>query len=149
MLTKTSDEGHVYFPFDALVTKTSDNLNIRADLVENAIESLEREERVVIEELSNGQVAVYRTRFHAYESGISTYIKKILGSPKTVLIKNPNEIVEEVVENLGINLAEEQLEAVHTAVRSKMMVLTGGPGTGKTTITKAIVQSYKKLKAKI
>lgn len=149
MLTKTSDEGHVYFPFDALVTKTSDNLNIRADLVENAIEVLEREDRVVIEELSNGQVAVYRTRFHAYESGISTYIKKILGSPKTVLIKNPNEIVEEVVENLGINLAEEQLEAVHTAVRSKMMVLTGGPGTGKTTITKAIVQSYKKLKAKI
>ena len=149
MLTKTSDEGHVYFPFDALVTKTSDNLNIRADLVENAIEILEREDRVVIEELSNGQVAVYRTRFHAYESGISTYIKKILGSPKTVLIKNPNEIVEEVVENLGINLAEEQLEAVHTAVRSKMMVLTGGPGTGKTTITKAIVQSYKKLKAKI
>lgn len=149
MLTKTSDEGHVYFPFDALVTKTSDNLNIRADLVENAIKILEREDRVVIEELSNGQVAVYRTRFHAYESGISTYIKKILGSPKTVLIKNPNEIVEEVVENLGINLAEEQLEAVHTAVRSKMMVLTGGPGTGKTTITKAIVQSYKKLKAKI
>lgn len=149
MLTKTSDEGHVYFPFDALVTKTSDNLNIRADLVENAIEILEREDRVVIEELSNGQVAVYRTRFHAYESGISTYIKKILGSPKTVLIKNPNEIVEEVVANLGINLAEEQLEAVHTAVRSKMMVLTGGPGTGKTTITKAIVQSYKKLKAKI
>ncbi|WP_160714240.1 ATP-dependent RecD-like DNA helicase [Halodesulfovibrio sp. MK-HDV] len=149
MLTKTSDEGHVYFPFDALVTKTSDNLNIRADLVENAIEILEREDRVVIEELSNGQVAVYRSRFHAYESGISTYIKKILGSPKTVLIKNPNEIVEEVVANLGINLAEEQLEAVHTAVRSKMMVLTGGPGTGKTTITKAIVQSYKKLKAKI
>lgn len=149
MLTKTSDEGHVYFPFDALVTKTSDTLNIRADLVEDAIETLEREERVVIEELSNGQVAVYRSRFHAYESGISTYIKKILGSPKTVLIKNPNEIVEEVVESLGIDLAEEQLEAVHTAVRTKMMVLTGGPGTGKTTITKAIVQAYKKLKAKI
>ncbi|MEZ6854477.1 SF1B family DNA helicase RecD2 [Halodesulfovibrio aestuarii] len=149
MLTKTSDEGHVYFPFDALVTKTSDTLNIRADLVEGAIDTLEREERVIVEELSNGQVAVYRSRFHAYESGISTYIKKIIGSPKTVLIKNPNEIVEEVVKNLGIDLAEEQLEAVHTAVRTKMMVLTGGPGTGKTTITKAIVQAYKKLKAKI
>ncbi|MEZ0574911.1 SF1B family DNA helicase RecD2 [Halodesulfovibrio aestuarii] len=149
MLTKTSDEGHVYFPFDALVTKTSDTLNIRADLVEGAIDTLEREERVIVEELSNGQVAVYRSRYHAYESGISTYIKKIIGSPKTVLIKNPNEIVEEVVKNLGIDLAEEQLEAVHTAVRTKMMVLTGGPGTGKTTITKAIVQAYKKLKAKI
>lgn len=149
MLTKTSDEGHVYFPLDGLVTKTSDTLNIRADLVEDAIDTLEREERVVVEELSNGQVAVYRSRYHAYESGISTYIKKILGSPKTVLIKDPDETVEAVVENLGIELAEEQLEAVHTAVRTKMMVLTGGPGTGKTTITKAIVQAYKKLKAKI
>jgi exodeoxyribonuclease V alpha subunit len=149
MLTKTTDEGHVYFPLDGLVTKTSDTLNIRADLVEDAIDTLEREERVVVEELSNGQVAVYRSRYHAYESGISTYIKKILGSPKTVLIKDPDETVEAVVENLGIELAEEQLEAVHTAVRTKMMVLTGGPGTGKTTITKAIVQAYKKLKAKI
>lgn len=149
MLTKTSDEGHVYFPLDGLVTKTSDTLNIRADLVENAIDTLEREERVIVEELSNGQVAVYRSRYHAYESGISTYIKKILGSPKTVHIPNPDEIVEDVVEKLGISLAEEQLEAVHTAVRTKMMVLTGGPGTGKTTITKAIVQAYKKLKAKI
>lgn len=149
MLTKTSDEGHVYFPLDGLVTKTSDTLNIRADLVEDAIDTLEREERVVVEELSNGQVAVYRSRYHAYESGISAYIKKILGSPKTVLIKDPDETVEAVVENLGIELAEEQLEAVHTAVRTKMMVLTGGPGTGKTTITKAIVQAYKKLKAKI
>lgn len=149
MLTKTSDEGHVYFPLDGLVTKTSDTLNIRADLVEDAIDTLEREERVIVEELSNGQVAVYRSRYHAYESGISTYIKKILGSPKTVHIPNPDEIVEDVVEKLGISLAEEQLEAVHTAVRTKMMVLTGGPGTGKTTITKAIVQAYKKLKAKI
>ncbi|SIO32330.1 SF1B family DNA helicase RecD2 [Halodesulfovibrio marinisediminis] len=149
MLTKTSDEGHVYFPLDALVTKTSDTLNIRADLVEDAIDTLEREERVVVEELSNGQVAVYRSRFYAYETGISTYIKKILGSPKTVLIKDPDELVDEVVEGLGIDLAEEQLAAVHMAVRTKMMVLTGGPGTGKTTITKAIVQAYKKLKAKI
>ncbi|WP_290918977.1 ATP-dependent RecD-like DNA helicase [Halodesulfovibrio sp.] len=149
MLTKTSDEGHVYYPLETLVTKTSDTLNIREDLVEDAVDTLEREERVVVEELSNGQVAVYRSRFHAYESGISTYIKKILGSPKTVQIKAPNEVVEEVVESLGISLAEEQLEAVHTAVRTKMMVLTGGPGTGKTTITKAIVQAYKKLKAKI
>ncbi|WP_066857251.1 SF1B family DNA helicase RecD2 [Halodesulfovibrio spirochaetisodalis] len=149
MLTKTSDEGHVYFPLDGLVTKTSDTLNIRADLVEDAIDTLEREERVIVEELSNGQVAVYRSRYYAYESGISTYIKKILGSPKTVHIPNPDEIVEDVVEKLGISLAEEQLEAVHTAVRTKMMVLTGGPGTGKTTITKAIVQAYKKLKAKI
>lgn len=149
MLTKTSDEGHVYYPLETLVTKTSDTLNIREDLVEDAVDTLEREERVVVDELSNGQVAVYRSRFHAYESGISTYIKKILGSPKTVQIKAPNEVVEEVVESLGISLAEEQLEAVHTAVRTKMMVLTGGPGTGKTTITKAIVQAYKKLKAKI
>lgn len=149
MLTKTSDEGHVYYPLETLVTKTSDTLNIREDLVEDAVDTLEREERVIVEELSNGQVAVYRSRYHAYESGISTYIKKILGSPKTVQLKAPDEIVEEVVESLGISLAEEQLEAVHTAVRTKMMVLTGGPGTGKTTITKAIVQAYKKLKAKI
>lgn len=50
---------------------------------------------------------------------------------------------------LGIDLAEEQLKAVRTAATAKMMVLTGGPGTGKTTILNAIIQVFAENKAKI
>ncbi len=149
VLKKVTEEGNVYYPLELLVAKTAADLDIMYDLVEEAIHALKREERVVVEPLPDGEEAVYLARFHAYESGISTYLRKILGSPKSVAITAPDAVVESVVGELGIHLAEAQLEAVRTAARAKIMVLTGGPGTGKTTITNAIIRVFKSLKAKV
>jgi exodeoxyribonuclease V alpha subunit len=148
-LKKITDDGHVYYPLEKLVAKTAADLDIQYDLIEDAIRSLKLEERVVLEPLEGDEEAVYLTRFHAYESGISTYLRKLLGSPKSVEIPRPDEVVNKVVSELGINLAEAQLDAVRTAARAKVMVLTGGPGTGKTTITNAIIRVFRSLKAKV
>lgn len=148
-LKKITDDGHVYYPFEHLVAKAASDLDISYDLVEEAIRTLQLEERVVLEPLPDGSDAVYLSRFHAYESGISTYLRRILGSPKSVNIPDPDTVVDRVVADMDMHLAEAQVEAVRTAARAKIMVLTGGPGTGKTTITNAIIKVFRSLKAKV
>jgi len=112
------------------------------------VDQLVLEERAVLEDL-DGEEGVYLTRFHHYESKIAFYLQRILRSPKAVRFSNVDAAVERVVARLGIDLAEEQLKAVRTAATAKMMVLTGGPGTGKTTILNAIIQVFAENKAKI
>ena len=147
-LMKQIDDGHVYYPRRALVEQTCSQLGIAEEFVEEAVDCLAREERVVLEELDD-EIGVYLTRFHHYESKIAYYLRRILASPKSVRFPKADEVVEKVVSRLGITLAEEQLEAVRTSATSKVMVLTGGPGTGKTTILNAIIQVFAENKAKI
>lgn len=146
------DEGHVYYPREGLITKTSTELGIAPDMVDNAITHLEQEERVVVEDLGEGESmhqGVFLSRYHHYESKIAFYLNRIMATPKSVTFMDRDKVVGEVVAGMGISLAEQQLEAVRTAAASKMMVLTGGPGTGKTTILKAIIEVFAKRDAKI
>lgn len=147
-LRRLTDDGHVYVPRDTLITLTSDQLHIPLALVEDSLDELEREERIVIEEM-DGEVGVFLTRFHHCESKTAFYLQRLLHSPKSVRLPDPDALVEEVVSGLDITLAPEQLEAVRTAARSKVMVLTGGPGTGKTTIINAIIKVFAEVRAKI
>ena len=148
MLLKLVDEGHVYYPREALVTKTSEQLHIDPLLVDESIQDLEREERVVIEDFGDHE-GVYLSRFHHYESKIAFYLKRIASSPKSVRFISPTDAVDNVVKRMGMTLAYEQRRAVEVATTSKLMVLTGGPGTGKTTILKAIIEVFANHKAKI
>jgi len=147
-LLRLVEDGHVYFPRDGLIARTSEQLDIDPPLVEEAIRQLEEEERVVIEDFGDHE-GVYLSRFHHYESQIAFYLKRLLRSPKTVRFERVDEAVAGVVANMDITLAAEQLQAVRVAASSKVMVLTGGPGTGKTTILKAILEMFAARKAKI
>ncbi len=147
-LTKCNDDGHVYMPQEKLVAMTSESLEIPYDLVEDAIKAVEEQERITCEEM-NGEMGVFLSRYYHCESKIAYYLKRILSSPKSVRFENPRVLVDEVIAALPITLAEEQEEAVFKAAQSKVMVLTGGPGTGKTTIIKAIIQLFATVKAKI
>ena len=148
MLGKCTDDGHVYMPAEALLTLTSDQLGIPLALVEEALHGLEQEERIVREEM-DGEEGVFLSRYYHYESKTAFYLQRLLHSPKSVRFSDVNAMVEEVVGKLSITLAPEQLEAVRTAARAKIMVLTGGPGTGKTTIINAIIQVFAAVRAKI
>jgi exodeoxyribonuclease V alpha subunit len=148
MLMRLTEDGHVYYPRDELVIQTSDKLEISAPMVDQAINNLQLEERIVLDETDSGQ-AVYLSRYHRYESGISHYLRRILHSPKSVSGGDEDALVDEIVAGLDITLAEEQEQAVRTAARSKVMVLTGGPGTGKTTIINAIIKVFAAMKARI
>lgn len=148
MLMDLSNEGHIYFPEDKLIEKTSGDLNIDSSLVAEALTNLEKEERIVIDELDDHR-GVYLYRHYMYESKIAFYLKRLLNSPRTACFKNVEETINAVLAKMKIELAAEQLEAVHTATKSKIMVLTGGPGTGKTTILNAIIKVFQSIGAKV
>ncbi len=148
MLMRLTEDGHVYYPRNLLVEEASQKLSIPSDMADEAIEELEREDRVVVEDLGDHE-GVYLTRNHIYESKIAYYMQRLLHSPKSVRFSEPKKLVRRVLESMPMQLAEEQKKAVYTAASSKVMVLTGGPGTGKTTILNAIIKVFQEVKARI
>lgn len=148
ILMKCSDEGHVYMPADTLLTFTTDQLCVTWDMAEDALCALEAEERIVRERMDN-EDGVYLSRYYHYESKIAFYLKRLLRSPQSVRLEDADATVAEVASGLAITLAPEQVAAVRAAAAHKVMVLTGGPGTGKTTIINALIQVFATAKAKI
>ena len=148
ILQKMTEEGHVYIPETELNTLAAEKMLIPAERIPPALRQLELEERVVREDM-DGETGIYLRRYHHCESKIAYYLQRLLHSPKSVRFTDAEALVREVTGKLPIQLAPEQLEAVRTATRAKVMVLTGGPGTGKTTIINAILQIFAETRAKI
>ncbi len=147
-LLRLCDEGHVYVPKDKLFSSAASLVGLDDELCEEGLAGLLRDERVVLEE-QDGEEAVYPRRLYFYETKTSFYLKRILNSPRSVSFNNADAIIAEVLAGLTMTLAPEQEEAVRATTRSKVQVITGGPGTGKTTIIKAIISVFSRARAKI
>ncbi len=168
ILQKSTDEGNVYEPQNRLVEEAASRLDVAPEQVLKGIRALEADERLVREwpdqpaplPAGDGQAAVapdaseegpciYLKRYYHCESKTAFYLQRLLHSPKAVRFSDVDALVDKVAGELSMTLAPEQLEAVRTAARSKVMVLTGGPGTGKTTIIKAIIRLFGEVRARI
>jgi len=148
VLRQASDEGHVYFPRKALIELAGRQLDIDPELLNEAIDELVGEERLISEDL-DGTEGIFLSRFHHCESRIAYYLTRILRSPKSAHLPNPDKLVAKIVENTPLDLAPEQVEAIRCAAASKIMVLTGGPGTGKTTIINAVIRLFAESRCRI
>ena len=153
VLRRITDEGNVFYPLEELVHQTSDELGVTTELVRDAIHSLVLEERVVVDELTNDDDttfdAVYLSRYHHCEVGIAYYLRRILHSPKSVSFAEPEKLLSNVLGMLPIELAPEQIEAARASLFGKVLVVTGGPGTGKTTVINAIIKLFQSKKSKV
>ena len=156
ILQQTADQGHVYFPYEPLIEKCSEMLEINRELITKAISDNVLKNRIVIEDLNDfGQdllenhKAVFLKKFHVSETGIAARIKKLMQSPRTLRNIDVSKAVTWVQERLSIQLAREQVHAIEQAAQNKLLVITGGPGTGKTTLINAILKIFTPLKAQI
>ena len=140
-LRQASDEGHIYYPRDALIELAGRQLDIAPGLLDEAVNVLLGEERLVSEDL-DGTEGIFLKRFHHCESKIAYYLARILHTPKSAHLPDPDKLIAELVQKMPLDLAPGQVEAIRCAAGSKIMVLTGGPGTGKTTIINAIIQLF-------
>ncbi len=156
-LHQLSDDGHVYYPYEPLIRKCSEILKVEESTVPYALDSIASENKVVIEEPAtrNSQPviqdvkAVYLTKFHVAELGIASRLKTLFTFPKQLRLLNIDQAIEWVQKDLKITLSVRQIEAVRDSVNTKVMVVTGGPGTGKTTIINAIIRIYGKMGQKV
>ncbi len=156
ILHQLADEGHVYFPYEPLVQKCREMLEIDRDLITRAMGANVLAARIVLEDLNDDSEAflennkgVFLKKFHVSETGIAARMKRLFKAPKAIRAIDAEKAVEWVQKQLAIDLAENQIEAIKEAVQSKVMVVTGGPGTGKTTIINAIIKIFTPLKIRI
>ncbi|MEW6332795.1 MAG: ATP-dependent RecD-like DNA helicase [Thermodesulfobacteriota bacterium] len=147
VLQALTDEGHVYFPFEPLIEKCREILDIDREIVVRAIGSIAADKRIVIEEFpSNTDVsqenggAVYLAGYHTAETQLAARLNTLIRTPQTLRRIDPEKAIQWVQQKLAITLADRQIEAVRCMTSNKVMVITGGPGTGKTTIINAIIR---------
>ena len=144
VLRKLSDEGHVYYPHKDLIEESMKVLDIDSGIIGSALEKIAAEKRVIIEDS-----AVYLAEFHSAELGVASAIRNILNTPKNLFRFDRDSAIRNIQEELGITLAERQIEAIRESLEKKLLVITGGPGTGKTTIIRAIIRIYQRSGKKV
>jgi exodeoxyribonuclease V alpha subunit len=136
-LEECSGEGHLYYPRSALIHRCQKLLAIDREIIAAAVEELGREGKLIIEDQPDP--AVYLPAFYQAETGIALLLSRLQAAPHADRRIDPERAIPWVQERMDIVLAEKQLQALQTALESKVMVITGGPGTGKTTIIRALL----------
>ena len=156
LLHELSDEGHVYYPLKPLIRKCSDSLAVDTSIISAALNAIEIEKKIIIEcsELSNDENGdyeknIYLTKFHLSECGVSSKLKDLYAFPKQLRLINIEQAIDWVQKVLKIGFSNQQIEAIRNSINNKVMVITGGPGTGKTTIINAIVKIYQRIGQKV
>jgi exodeoxyribonuclease V alpha subunit len=151
VLNELTEEGHVYYPEIELTQKAKEILKVDQDLITKAISGLSNEKEIFIEGINKGDSlrAVYLAPFYAAETGIAQRLRKLQEMPSNIRSINSEKAIEWVQQKLRIELADKQKEAVLTAASSKVLIITGGPGTGKTTIITAILRIFQQLRLRI
>jgi exodeoxyribonuclease V alpha subunit len=134
VLQQVALNGHVYYPHDGLVEECREILDINAETITRAIASIAAEKRIVLEE-----EAVYLAEFYIAEKGIAEHLGELNKTQRRLFMIDRDKALETVQKNLKLTLAENQTKAIRESLDAKVMVITGGPGTGKTTIIKAII----------
>ncbi len=135
-LTKTTEFGHTCIEYDELLNNAAKLLEVSKEEIENTIVRLSMSEKVFLEEI-NDSTFIFRRSFYIAEQNIANRIIE-----QTVLDKKPKNYsthIEKVSEKNSLVLSEEQISAINTALNSSISIITGGPGTGKTTIIKCII----------
>ncbi len=152
VLNQLADEGHVYYPYEPLIKKCQEILQVDREVIVKAFGTIALDKRIVIEDLNEdieefreNNKAVYLANFHFSETSVATRLKTLINAPKLIRKIDTDKAIEWVQGQLDITLAKRQVEAVRCAVEDKVLVITGGPGTGKTTIIHAILKIFEKL----
>lgn len=152
LFTNCERGGHMFILKDKLLADVAKMLDAGDyNKLEIALYSLEEKKRVRIEDLPEQFLsdAVFLMHFFHYENEITQRLYQLISHPTPVSRKKIDKTLPRVEDKLGFTLSEEQREAVFDACSNKVFIVTGGPGTGKTTITKAIMLTLKELGLKI
>lgn len=140
ILVQASLEGHTYLPKIILIEKAISILQVSEELIENVLVDMQVNKQI-IQKKSQNDIYVYNTRFYYMELCIA---KKLFDLNMKYEIKDNyfSEQVRRIEEEIEIELDEVQKQAIREAVINGVFVITGGPGTGKTTTINLIIKYF-------
>ncbi len=147
-LIKTTYNGHCCTSKQNLIEYVKQLLGVSEELIEDGIINLKVNEEIVVED-RNGEQWLYLYNFYSTEERISQRILSLSRAKNVKKIHNIEKELKLIEEKSDIFLSEKQKEAIRQINENNVTIITGGPGTGKTTIIKSIIEIYKQKKYKI
>lgn len=141
VLSQAAASGHTFIPFDKLKENVLRLLNVEINRIDDAIVSLAVNKEVCIER-DDSISRVYLSPFFYSEMGICGKIIELLSVDFSHEFLDIDRLIEIIQVEEGITLADMQKTAVRESLKNGVMVITGGPGTGKTTIIKCIIKLF-------
>ena len=141
-LNQLSEEGHVYAVEEQLVESAKKLLEADEEPIRQAMS-----EMLASDELKQEKDAIYLPPFYFSEVGTARKILGLLNQPS--IKENMSLDINAIQQSSGIVYDDVQIEAIQQAVDAKVMVLTGGPGTGKTTTTQGIIAAFRSMGLRI
>ena len=140
-LSLAASEGHVFLPQNLLLSRASELLGVEPSCMEKHIMDLAMDRKVVIRETEDGQKRIYASQFFYLELDTARRLCE-LAVTNQESEENIRKRLEFIEKKNEIQLEELQRQAVIEAVKNGLLVITGGPGTGKTTTINAIIQYF-------
>ncbi|MGY0832607.1 SF1B family DNA helicase RecD2 [Azospirillum argentinense] len=141
-LAEATDQGHCGVPVAELIPMAVKLLEIDAAILETAAE-LERQDGAVVADSLGGETCLFLASLHRAEQAIADRLRRLAGGPVPWPEIDAEKAIPWVEAKAGITLAEGQREALRQAATSKLLVITGGPGVGKTTLVNSILTMLK------
>lgn len=139
-LLQASGEGHTYLPKEELTAKTVELLGVDAAVIEKNYMDLAMERKIIMKQTSE-RAEIYASSFYYMEANTATMLRQ-LNISYDVADAEIEHRIHKIEKQTGMQLDEHQVSAVKEAVRNGLLVITGGPGTGKTTTINTIIRYF-------
>ena len=142
-LIRATYNGHACVIKENLIEFVISLLDVMSENIEDGLIELRANDEIVIEERNDGTGTwIYLSNFYYTEQEIALRIKRLQQASNVKKIKNIQTILKKIELNSNIELSEKQKEAIELVNENNVTIITGGPGTGKTTIIKSIIDIY-------
>ncbi|OHE74340.1 MAG: hypothetical protein A2007_02465 [Verrucomicrobia bacterium GWC2_42_7] len=137
-LGELESDGHTCYPKEELEKFAAELLHVSTDKVADRMRYLIQDERLVF--LKENDLVQLLTSKQS-EEAIALNVRRLMDGKSSLKAINAEKLIQSTEQHIGFKLAPEQISAIHTALNSKISIITGGPGTGKTTILKIVVDA--------
>lgn len=141
-LIRATYNGHACVIKENLIQFAISLLDVTTENVEDGLIELRANDEIVIEEREKNDIWIYLSNFYYTEQEIAVRIKRLQQASNVKKIKNIETYLKKLEANSNIELSEKQKEAIELVNDNNVTIITGGPGTGKTTIIKSIIDIY-------
>lgn len=143
VLNYFTSEGHTFMPLDSFAEKAANILDLSKEQVQDRMTELALDGELHLENLENRTVVFPMPYFYA-ETNVCKNLIRLLNSDLKPIHADTGELIKLTENELEIKLAENQKQAVSEALSNGIYILTGGPGTGKTTTINSLIHIFKK-----
>ena len=140
VLLQASSEGHTYLPMEELTNRTSQLLEVDGEYIEKHYMNLAIDRKIIMRQ-KDDSTQIYATVFYHMEANTAAMLKK-LDVSYDVKDSEIERRIKHIEKQTNIELDEQQICAVKEAVRNGLLIITGGPGTGKTTTINTIIRYF-------